>query len=42
MPFPINLVPWIMNLSENVIAWGILSGSFKRFRGTLDDPYKQG
>jgi hypothetical protein len=30
------------NLFEYVIAWGILSGSFKRFRGMLDYPYKQG
>lgn len=30
------------DLFEYVIAWSILSGSFKRFRGTLDYPYKQG
>lgn len=30
------------DLFEYVIAGGILSGSFKRFRGTLDYPYKQG
>ena len=30
------------DLFDYVIAWGILSGSFKRFRGTFDYPYKQG